>query len=118
MNTVLDGDLDARYREDFAERNSDPGDPEALGVDWRANLRAASEQYASRLAKAGVLARLRDYPGASHGFFHLLAATADARDAVGWSAEAVRHAFSRYAAGKPGNSQQPAGIGTAGTLLL
>jgi acetyl esterase len=158
---VLDGDLDAQYREDFAKRNSDPADPEALGVDWRDTLRyiwqeyapepaqrlapeaspmhapslaglapallitagrdilrAESEQYASRLAHAGVLARLRNYPHASHGFFHLLAAAPDARDAVGWSAEAVRHAFSRDAAGEPGNPQDRAGTETAGALLL
>jgi acetyl esterase len=158
---VLDGDLYAKYREDFAKRNSDPADPEALGVDWRDNLRwiwqqyapepaqrlapeaspmharslaglapallitagrdilrAESEQYASRLANAGVLARLRNYPGASHGFFHLLAAAPDARDAVGWSAEAVRHAFSRDAAGEPGNQRPRAVLGTAGPLLL
>jgi acetyl esterase len=158
---VLDGDLDAQYREDFAKRNSDPADPEALGVDWRDTLRyiwqeyapepaqrlapeaspmhapslaglapallitagrdilrAESEQYASRLAHAGVLARLRNYPHASHGFFHLLAAAPDARDAVGWSAEAVRHAFSRDAAGEPGNPQDRAGTERAGALLL
>jgi acetyl esterase len=158
---VLDGDLDAKYREDFAKRNSNPADPEALGVDWRDNLRyiwqeyapeaaqrlapaaspmhapslaglppallitagrdilrAESEQYASRLASAGVVARLRNYPRASHGFFHLLAAAPDARDAVGWCAEAVRHAFSRDAAAEPGNPQQKTGIGTPGPLLL
>jgi acetyl esterase len=158
---VLDGDLDAQYREDFAKRNSDPADPEALGVDWRDTLRyiwqeyapepaqrlapeaspmhapslaglapallitagrdilrAESEQYASRLARAGVPARVRDYPRASHGFFHLLAAAPDARDAVGWSAEAVRHAFSRDAAGEPGNPQGRARTETAGALLL
>ena len=158
---VLDGDLDAEYREDFAKRNSDPADPEALGVDWRDTLRyiwheyapepaqrlapeaspmhapslaglapallitagrdilrAESEQYASRLARAGVPARLRDYPRASHGFFHLLAAAPDARDAVGWSAEAVRHAFSRDAAGEPGHPQGRARTETAGALLL
>jgi acetyl esterase len=92
--------------------------PALLITAGRDILRAESEQYASRLAKAGVLAHLRNYPRASHGFFHLLAAAPDARDAVGWSAEAVRHAFSQDAAGEPGNSRQRAGIGTAGTLLL
>jgi acetyl esterase len=158
---VLDADLDAEYREDFAARNSDPADPEALGVDWRDNLRyiwqqyapeaaqrltpeaspmrapslaglapallvtagrdilrAESEQYASRLARAGVLASLRNYPRASHGFFHLLAAAPDARDAVSWSAHAVRRAFSPDPAGEPGDPMQQAGIGTAGALPL
>jgi|tagenome__1003787_1003787.scaffolds.fasta_scaffold20978821_2 acetyl esterase len=142
---VLDADLDAQYREDFTERNSDPADPDALGASWRDDmryiwqeyvpdhaqrvapdaspmhapslaglapallitagrdvLRAESEQYARRLAEAGVPACLRTYPRASHGFFHLLAAAPDARDAVARSAEAMRHAFSRDLAGQPG----------------
>jgi hypothetical protein len=49
-----------------------------------------------------VPACLRTYPRASHGFFHLLAAAPDARDAVARSAEAMRHAFSRDLAGQPG----------------
>jgi acetyl esterase len=133
---VLDGDLDAPYREDFAERNSVAVDRETLDRDWRDTMRyiwreyvpdraqrlspdaspihasslaglapamlitagrdilcAESEEYARRLAEAGVPARLRDYPRASHGFFHLLAAAPDARDAVDTSAEAVRRVF-------------------------
>lgn len=135
---VLDADLEARYRQEFAERNHDPADPEMFGIDWLRNLRyiwqqyvpepghrlapdaspmhaaslaglvpalfitagrdilrAETEQYARRLAGAGVPARVRNYPRASHGFFHLLAAAPDARDAVGRSAAAVRHAFSQ-----------------------
>ena len=42
---VLDGDLDARYREDFARRNSDPADADALGTDWRENLRYIWREY-------------------------------------------------------------------------
>jgi acetyl esterase len=145
---VLDGDLDAPYREDFAKRNSGPVDQEALGVTWRDTMRyiwreyvpdraqrlspdaspihasslaglapamlitagrdvlcAESEEYARRLAVAGVPACLRNYPRASHGFFHLLAAAPDARDAVDTSAEAVRRVFGEDPAGEPG---QPA----------
>jgi acetyl esterase len=138
---VLDGDLDAPYREDFAERGPGPGlaDRDTLDRNWRDSmryiwqeyvpdqvqrlspdaspmhasslaglapamlitagrdiLRAESEEYARRLAAAGVPARLRDYPRASHGFFHLLAAAPDARDAVDTSAEAVRRVFSPH----------------------
>ena len=153
---VLDGDLDAPYREDFAKRNEYPAGPDALGANWRDNmlyiwqeyvpdqvqrlapdaspihapslaglapaliitagrdiLRAESEQYARRLADAGVPARLRNYPRASHGFFHLLAGAPDARDAVDRSAEAVRRAFCQDSADEPGNPRRPAGVGTA-----
>ncbi len=48
---VLDGDLDAQYREDFAKRNSGPADPEALGVDWRDNLRYIWQEYAPEPAQ-------------------------------------------------------------------
>jgi acetyl esterase len=167
---VLDGDLDAEYRQEFAQRNDDPADPETLGIDWRRNLRyiwqqyvpepghrlapdaspmhapslaglapallitagrdilrAESERYARRLAEAGVPARVHNYPRASHGFFHLLAAAPDARDAVGRSDAAVRHAlsrdtfgrdpFSRGTAHEPGKAPQQAGTGTADSLL-
>ena len=66
-------------------------------------LRAESEQYARRLATAGVQAAVRNYPEASHGFIHLLAAAPDARSAVDTSAEAVRRAFGYGLTGKPGN---------------
>ena len=156
---VLDGDLDAPYRDDFAKRN--PVDREAPGTSWRDSMRyiwqeyvpdqaqrlspdaspihasslaglapamlitagrdilcAESEEYARRLADAGVPARLRNYPGASHGFFHLLAAAPDARDAVDTSAEAVRRALGQDPAGKPAGPLRPAEIRTAGKRRL
>ena len=67
--------------------------PAMLITAGRDILCAESEEYARRLAESGVPARLRDYPRASHGFFHLLAAAPDARDAVDTSAEAVRRMF-------------------------
>jgi acetyl esterase len=149
---VLDGDLDASYREDFAHRNEDPADPDALGANWRDDmryiwqeyvpgrvqrlapdaspmhalslaglapallitagrdiLRAESERYARRLADAGVPACLRNYPRARHGFFHLLAASPEARDAVDRSAEAMRHAFSQ----RPATSPREPGLSSA-----
>jgi acetyl esterase len=131
---VLDGDLDAAYRADFARRSADAGQAiaagwrESLGYIWREYvpdpalrlepdaspsrapsltglapallvtagrdiLRAESEEYARRLAAAGVPARLLNYPDASHGFFNLLATAADSGLAVGAAAEAVRAAF-------------------------
>jgi acetyl esterase len=153
---VLDGDLDAPYRNDFAKRNSDPVDREALGTGWRESMRyiwqeyvpdraqrlspdasplhasslaglapamlvtagrdilcAESEEYARRLAEAGVPARLRNYPHASHGFFHLLGAASDARDAVDTSAEAVRRVLGQDPADKPGDPLAPAELRTA-----
>jgi acetyl esterase len=153
---VLDGDLDAPYRNDSAKRNSDPVDREALGPSWRESMRyiwqqyvpdqaqrlspdaspihasslaglapamlitagrdilcAESEEYARRLAEAGVPARLRNYPHASHGFFHLLGAAPDARDAVDTSAEAVRRVLGQDPADKPGDPLRPAEIRTA-----
>ncbi len=62
-------------------------------------LRAETEEYARRLAADGVPVRLHHYPGTNHGFFHLLAATADARDAVAAAAAALREAFSEHPAG-------------------
>jgi len=158
---VLDGDLDAPYREDFAKRNSDPVDHETLGANWRDNMSyiwqeyvpdqaqrlsadaspihasslaglapamlitagrdilcAESEEYARRLAEAGVPARLRNYPRASHGFFHLLAAAPDARDAVNASAGAVRRVFSQDPADKAGNPLRPAEIRTSSKRRL
>ncbi len=63
-------------------------------------LRAETERYARRLAADGVPVQLRHYPGANHGFFHLLAATADARDAVARAAAALRQAFSDRPSGR------------------
>ncbi len=150
---VLDGDLDAPYREDFAQLNEDQADSATLGAHWREDmryiwqeyvpgrvqrlapdaspmhapslaglapallitagrdiLRAESEQYARRLADAGVPACLRDYPRARHGFFHLLAAAPEARDAVDRCAEAMRDAFSQGPAQlpSPANPGRPA----------
>jgi acetyl esterase len=153
---VLDGDLDAPYRNGSANRNSDPVDREALGTSWRDSMRyiwqeyvpdqaqrlspdaspihasslaglapamlitagrdvlgAESEEYARRLADVGVPARLRNYPHASHGFFHLLAAAPDARDAIDTSAEAVRRVFGRDSADEPGDPLRTAEIRTA-----
>ena len=62
-------------------------------------LRAESEEYARRLAEAGVPSWLHNYPHADHGFFLLLAAAPDAGDAVGQSAEALRRAFAQGRAG-------------------
>jgi acetyl esterase len=76
-------------------------------------LCAESEEYARRLAKAGVPARLRNYPHGSHGFFHLLGAAPDARDAVDTSAEAVRRVLGQDPDGKPGDPPRPAEIRTA-----
>jgi acetyl esterase len=45
---VLDGDLEASYREDFARREAAEaaeGDAEALGTDWRENLRYIWREY-------------------------------------------------------------------------
>jgi acetyl esterase len=42
---VLDGDLRAEYREDFARRNTAPGDAGALGADWRENLGYIWREY-------------------------------------------------------------------------
>jgi acetyl esterase len=65
-------------------------------------LRAESEEYARRLAEAGVPSWLHNYPHADHGFFLQLAAVPDAGDAVGRSADALRLAFTRAApAGRP-----------------
>lgn len=58
-------------------------------------LRAESEEYARRLAAAGVPSRLRNYPRADHGFYLLLATAPDAGDALARSAEALRRAFAR-----------------------
>ena len=142
---VLDADLKARYREDFAKQCEDGPDPTPLGHDWRNNLRyiweqyvpdparrlepdaspmcaaslagvapaliitaehdilrAESERYARRLAVDGVRVRLHNYPGSAHGFFHLLAATPDARDSVARSGAALRVVFSADPATRPG----------------
>jgi acetyl esterase len=42
---VLDGDLEAPYREDFARREADRGEAEALGTDWRETLRYIWREY-------------------------------------------------------------------------
>jgi acetyl esterase len=155
---VLDGDLDAPYREDFGQLDEDPAGSAALGARWREDmryiwqeyvpgrvqrlapdaspmhapslaglapallitagrdiLRAESEQYARRLADAGVPACLRDYPRARHGFFHLLAAAPEACEAVDGSAEAMRDAFSQGQAQltSPADPGRPAPIETA-----
>jgi acetyl esterase len=49
--------------------------------------------YAQRLEEAGVLVTLRTFEGQIHGFFQLLGAMKDARQAVNESAAAVRAAF-------------------------
>jgi acetyl esterase len=158
---VLDGDLDAPYRNDFAELSSDPVEREALGTSWRESMRyiwqeyvpdqaqrlsadaspihasslaglapamlitagrdslcAESEEYARRLAEAGVPARLRNYPNASHGFFHLLGAGPDARDAVDASAEAVRQVLGRDPGRPARRPPRPSEIRTAGQRRL
>jgi acetyl esterase len=56
-------------------------------------LRAEAERYARRLTEAGVGASVREYKGQIHGFYGLLGVMPDARDAVQYSAEALRQAF-------------------------
>ena len=87
--------------------------PAMLITAGRDILCAESEEYARRLAEAGVPARLRNYPHASHGFFHLLGAAPDARDAVDTSAKAVRRVLGRDPADRPGDPLRPAEIRTA-----
>lgn len=62
--------------------------------------RAETREYARRLAADGVPVRRGNYPAASHGFYHLLAATPCAGDAVGRSA-ALRGAFSEHQVSGP-----------------
>jgi acetyl esterase len=42
---VLDSDLDAPYRQDFAKQHEEPSDPAALGLDWRNNLSYIWQEY-------------------------------------------------------------------------
>lgn len=98
-----------------------PVDREALGVSWRESIRYIWQEYvpdqAQRLSP-GVPARLRNYPRARHGFFHLLGASPDARDAVDTSAEAVRRVLGQDPADKPGDPLRPAEIRAAGQRNL
>jgi acetyl esterase len=72
--------------------------PALLITAGRDILRAETEQYARRLATDGVPVQLHNYPGMSHGFFHLLAAAGDAGDAVARAAAALRQAFGGHPA--------------------
>jgi acetyl esterase len=63
-------------------------------------LRGEGQDYARRLQAAGVPTEIFSYTGQVHGFFHLLAMTQDARDAVERSGAALRRAFS--SPGRPG----------------
>lgn len=58
-------------------------------------LRQEGEEYARRLATAGVPVDLVDYRGQVHNFYLRLATMRDARDAVQRSALALRSAFAR-----------------------
>jgi len=42
---VLDAEPNAAYREEFAQRHEDPADPDALGIDWRNNMRYIWHEY-------------------------------------------------------------------------
>ena len=42
---VLDADPNAGYREEFAQHHEDPADPDALGIDWRNNMRYIWREY-------------------------------------------------------------------------
>ncbi len=57
------------------------------------DLCAEGQEYARRLREAGVPVELAHYEGQMHGFFHLLGAMEDARDAVDRSGAALRAAF-------------------------
>lgn len=58
-------------------------------------LREEVVAYARRLESEGVRVELHDYRGQAHGFFALLGATDDARDAVTKAATGLRSAFER-----------------------
>jgi acetyl esterase len=56
-------------------------------------LRGEGETYAERLRNEGVAAEVINYPGQIHGFFHLLGALSDARDAVDRAADRLAASF-------------------------
>jgi acetyl esterase len=56
-------------------------------------LRGETNDYAERLQQEGVPVESHEYAGQVHGFFHMLGAMDDARDAVDKSAAALRAAF-------------------------
>jgi acetyl esterase len=56
-------------------------------------LRGDGEAYADRLRREGVDVELITYDGQLHGFFHLLGAMGDARDAVERASTALRRSF-------------------------
>jgi acetyl esterase len=58
-------------------------------------LRYECEEYARRLRADGVPVHVVQYEGQVHGFFNLLGVTADSRNAVYRTGEAVRRAFSQ-----------------------
>jgi acetyl esterase len=59
------------------------------------DLCAEGAAYARRLVEAGVPVEHAHYEGQMHGFFHLLGAMEDARDAMDRSGSALRIAFRR-----------------------
>jgi acetyl esterase len=61
-------------------------------------LRGEGLAYAARLRSDGVSTEVVTYPGQIHGFFHLLGAFSDARDAVDQVSAKLSRAFGRYRA--------------------
>lgn len=96
------------YWDHYLGPDGDGGDPEASPVraaDFAGVapavlltaeydvLRDEGEEYAARLAEAGVPVALRRYGGLIHGFFRMPAVTARAEDALDEAAGALREAF-------------------------
>ena len=68
-------------------------------------LRGENEEYARRLAAAGVAAEVWEYEGQVHGFFQVPGVMDDARDAIERSAASLRTAFAD-AGNLPGISRE------------
>jgi acetyl esterase len=56
-------------------------------------LRDEGEQYAARLADAGVAVETARYDGMPHAFFTMIGVLDAARDAVGYAAARLRESF-------------------------